>query len=218
MTKKQQPAVKQEQDALLSFISGTKKFVKNHRNSVIAAVVILVLAVVLGYAYTTHVQKTREQSWAAYYNAQLAVMKDPSAISQLDGVGLQFPGTQAAQYAQLLKGDILYAGENYAQAADAYEPLLNAHNELLRTVATMSLAATRQAVKDYDGAINLMTPFIQKNPTSFALPQAYFTLAMSQELAGKKTDAVETYKQIAANYANTYFGTIAKDKLTALNK
>ena len=42
---------------------------------------------------------------------------------------------------QLLKGDILYAGENYAQAADTYESLINAHNETLRTVAILSLAA-----------------------------------------------------------------------------
>lgn len=218
MTKKQQPTVKQEQEAIISLLAGTKKYVKDHKKRVIAGAVILVAAAVFGYGYSAHVNKVRENSWAAYYNAQLAVMSDPAAVSQLDGVALQYPGTQAAQYAQLLKGDILYAGENYAQAADVYEPLLNASNETLRTVATLSLADARQATKDYDGAIKLMTQFIQENPKSFALPQAYFTLALSQELAGKKTEAVETYKQILADYTKTYFGAIAKDKLAALTK
>ena len=218
MTKKQQPTVKQEQEAIVSLLAGTKKYVKDHKKRVIVGAVILVAAAVFGYGYSAHVNKVRENSWAAYYNAQLAVMSDPAAISQLDGVALQYPGTQAAQYAQLLKGDILYAGENYAQAADVYEPLLNASNETLRTVATLSLADARQATKDYDGAIKLMTKFIQDNPKSFALPQAYFTLALSQELAGKKTEAVETYKQILADYTKTYFGAIAKDKLAALTK
>lgn len=218
MTKKQQPTVKQEQEAIISLLAGTKKYVKDHKKRVIAGTVILVAAAVFGYGYSAHVNKVRENSWAAYYNAQLAVMSDPAAVSQLDGVALQYPGTQAAQYAQLLKGDILYAGENYAQAADVYEPLLNASNETLRTVATLSLADARQATKDYDGAIKLMTQFIQENPKSFALPQAYFTLALSQELAGKKTEAVETYKQILADYTKTYFGAVAKDKLAALTK
>lgn len=218
MNKKQQPTVKQEQEAIISLLSGTKKYVKDHKKRVITGAVILVLAIVFGYTYTAHVKKVQEQSWAAYYNAQLAVMSDPAALTQLDGVAIQFPGTPAAQYAQLLKGDILYDGENYAQAAAAYEPLITAHNETLRTVAILSLAAAKQAMKDYDGSIKLLTKFIQDNPKSFALPQAYFTLALSQELAGQKAQAVETYQQILANYTKTYFGSVAKDKLAALNK
>ena len=218
MTKKQQPTVKQEQEAIISLLTGTKKYVKDHKKRVLTGAVILVLAAVFGYAYTTHIQKVQENSWAAYYNAQLAVMQNPAAVTQLDGVALQYPGTQAAQYAQLLKGDILYAGENFAQAADAYEPLTNAHNETLRTVATLSLAAAKQATGDYESAIKLMTQFIAQNPKSFALPQAYFTLAMSQELAGQKAQAVETYQQILANYTKTYFGKVAQDKLAVLNK
>ena len=223
MTKKQiaKPTAAQtqpEKDVLLSFVSDTVKYVKAHQRGIITAVIILVLAGVLGYTYAAHVKKVQEESWAAYYNAQLAVMNDPAAVTRLDGVALQFPGTQAAQYAQLLKGDILYAGENYAQAISAYEPLVNAHNETLRTVATLSLAAARQATKDYAGSIQLMKKFIEDNPKSFALPQAYFTLAMSQELAGKKAEAIETYKQILANYTKTYFGVVAKDKLAVLTK
>ena len=218
MNKKQQPTVKQEQEAIISLLAGTKKYVKDHKKRVITGAVILVLAAVLGYAYATHVKKVQEQSWAAYYNAQLSVMSDPAALTQLDGVAIQFPGTPAAQYALLLKGDILYDGENYAQAAGAYEPLTNAHNETLRTVAILSLAAAKQAMKDYDGSIKLLTKFIQDNPKSFALPQAYFTLALSQELSGQKAQAVETYQQILANYTKTYFGSVAKDKLAVLNK
>ncbi len=218
MTNKQVAAVQPEKDVLLSFLSSIITYVKAHKKAVTTAVVILVLAAVLGYAYNAHVKSVQEKSWAAYYNAQLAVMSDPTSISQLDGVSMQFPGTNAAGYAQLLKGDILYAQENYAQAADAYEPLLNVHNETLRTVATLSLAAAKQATKDYDGSIKLMTQFIGKNPKSFALPQAYFTLATSQELAGKKQEAVETYKQILADYTKTYFGAVAKDRLAVLTK
>lgn len=218
MTNKQVAAQQPEKDVLLSFLSSTIAYVKAHKKSVITIVVILVLAALLGYTYDAHVKSVQEKSWAAYYKAQLAVMSDPSAVTQLDTVSSQFPNTNAAQYAQLLKGDLLYAQENYAQAADAYEPLLNAHNETLRTVATLSFAAAKQATQDYERAVKEMTNFIQKNSKSFALPQAYFTLAMSQELAGKKQEAIETYKQILADYTKTYFGAVAKERLAILTK
>ena len=159
MTNKQVAAQQPEKDVLLSFLSSTVTYVKAHKKSVITIVVILVLAAVLGYAYDAHVKSVQERSWAAYYKAQLAVMSDPTTLTQLDSVAVQFPNTNAAQYAQLLKGDLLYAQENYAQAADAYEPLLNAKNETLRTVATLSFAATKQATQDYDRSIREMTKF-----------------------------------------------------------
>ena len=218
MNNKQVAAPQPEKDVLLSLLSSITNYVKTHKQSVITVLVILVLAVALGYAYNAHVKSVQEKSWAAYYKAQLAVMTDPTALTQLDNVSVQFQGTNAAGYAELLKGDILYAQENYAQAIDAYKPLLNAKNETLRTVATLSLAASEQATKDYESAIKEMTKFIEKNPKSFALPQAYFTLAVSQELAGKKQEATETYKQILADYTKTYFGTMAKDRLAVLTK
>ena len=129
-----------------------------------------------------------------------------------------FKGTPAAQYAQLLKGDLLYSTENFAQAAEVYKPLISAKNETVHTLATLSQAAALQAVQDYNGSIELMKSFIEKNPKSFTLPQAYLTLAMSQELAGDKSQAIETYKYLAENHTKTYFGTIAKNKLSELQK
>ncbi len=219
MTKQHTPVQQVAQpEPIVTLFSGTVAYVKNHKQSVLTAAGILILAVVLGYVYHAHVKSVQEKSWAAYYTAQRAVQNDPSQVTALDGVVVQFPGSLAAQYAQLLKGDILYAQENYAQAIDVYEPLLNAANETLRTDAVLSLGAAKQAAKDYDGSIKVLSKFIQDNPKSFALPQAYLTLAMSQELAGKKQDAVETYQLILADYTKTYFGKMAKDKLATLNK
>ncbi len=208
----------QEKDLLLSFLSSIINYVKVHKKAVLTAVVILVLAGVIGYAYAAHVRSVEENSWAAYYKAQLAVMQNPQEVTALDSVAQQFPNTSAAQYAQLLKGDLLYAGENYAQAADVYAPLLNSSNEILRTDAVLSLGAARQASQDYAGSISVLQDFIANNPKSFALPQAYFTLAMSQELAGQKQAAQETYQQILGSYPSSYFGKVAKDKLAVLSK
>ncbi len=224
MTRKQNKSVEpqlQAQDPILSFLSHTVRTVKKHRRAFVTAAAILVLAGLVGGLYTRHIHQVSERSWAAYYNAQMAVISnptDPAVLSQLDGVALQFPHTTAAQYAQLFKGDILFETEHFAQAAEAYQPLVNSHNAMVRTVAALSLGAARQAAQDYEGSISVLTDFISRNSKSFALPQAYFTLAGSYELAGRKQEAKETYQQISADYANNYFGKSAKNRLTVLNK
>lgn len=219
MTKKITAPV-EEKDFILSSLISALDFLKQNKKGVLTALGILVLAAVIGYAYSTHVKNVTEKSWAAYYTAQVQVLggNQEEGFKQIDALNADFPGSDAAQYAQLFKGDMLYASENFAQAADVYKPLTGSTNETVYTVASLSLASSLQAAKDYKASAEEMTKFIKQNPKSFALPQAYFTLAISQELAGNKTEALEAYKHLVENYAKTYFGSVAKDKIKELQK
>lgn len=219
MTKKITAPV-EEKDFILSSLISALDFLKQNKKGVLTAVGILVLAAVIGYAYSTHIKNVTEKSWAAYYTAQVQVLggNQEEGFKQIDALNADFPGSDAAAYAQLFKGDMLYASENFAQAADVYKPLTGSTNETVYTVASLSLASSLQAAKDYKASAEEMTKFIKQNPKSFALPQAYFTLALSQELAGNKTEALEAYKHLVENYAKTYFGSVAKDKIKELQK
>ncbi|WP_428060665.1 tetratricopeptide repeat protein [Candidatus Avelusimicrobium stercoris] len=219
MTKKITAPV-EEKDFILSSLISALDFLKQNKKGVLTALGILVLAAVIGYAYSTHVKNVTEKSWAAYYTAQVQVLggNQEEGFKQIDALNADFPGSDAAEYAQLFKGDMLYASENFAQAADVYKPLTGSTNETVYTVASLSLASSLQAAKDYKASAEEMTKFIQQNPKSFALPQAYFTLALSQELAGNKNEALEAYKHLVENYAKTYFGSVAKDKIKELQK
>ncbi len=210
----------EEKDVLVSFFSNIWKSCKKHKEAVLTALVILVIVWVLGYAYSAYVRQRTEKSWAAYYQAQMTLMSGNEAegMQLLDKLATDFSNTSAANYGQLLKADILYSNENYAQAADVYKKLVKANNKMVRTVASLSLAASLQATKDYAGAIQAASQFIAHNSKSFALPQAYLTLAMSQELAGNKQEAIDAYKYLLENYTKTYFGVVANDKITALQK
>ncbi len=210
----------EQKDIIVSFLSGIIDFCKKNKRGVLTAVIILVLAAVIGACYSSHVKKVTQDSWAAYYSAQVALMggQEQEGFFMIDELSKKYPASPAAQYAQLLKADILYNSENYAQAADVYKPLLTSDNPTVATVAALSLAASQQAQKNYQDAVAGMQNFIQNNPKSFALPQAYLTLAMSQELAGNKTEAINAYKQLADAYAPTYFGSVAKGKLAELQK
>ena len=220
MTKKNQVTPVEEKDLILSFLTGAVKFYKKHQRAVWTAAGILLLAALVQYAYLTHQQKVQEKSWAAFYQAQqaLALSGEADGFARLDKIGHDFPNSPAAQYAQLLKGDFLYARDNFAQAIDAYRPLITSKNDMVRTAATLSLAACLQATNNYKESVDVISKFIQNEPTNFALPQAYLTLALSQELAGDKTAAIQAYQYLLENYTKTYFGAFAKDKLTALKK
>lgn len=220
MRKNMQPAPVQEKDALIAFLDSTIKFYKKYRSAVWTGVLILVIAGLVGYATVAHQKKVTEESWAAYYQAQVALITngETDGFFKLDELSQKYPNTPAALFGQLFKGDFLYARENYAQAADVYRPLLTAKNETIRTDAALSLAAALQAANDYKGSIAVITDFIAQNPKSFALPQAYFTLAMSQELAGNKQEAIDAYQLLTTTYSRSYFGKVAKDKLDTLQK
>ena len=213
-----QPA--EEKDILVSFFTNIWKSCKKHSKTVLTVLAIVLAIVIIAYAYTSYQRKRTENSWAAYYQAQMALFSGSTAtgLQQFDTLAKDFPNTPAANYGQLLKGDILYSHENYAQAIDVYRPLLNAKQEMARTAAALSLAAALQATNDYQGSIDVASDFIAHNSKSFALPQAYLTLAMSQELAGKKQEALESYKYLLENYTKTYFGAVAKDKIADLQK
>lgn len=217
---KQITASAEHKDLIVSFLSGIIDFCKRNKQGVLTALVILVLAAVIGSFYSNHLKKVTQDSWAGYYTAQVALLsgEEQEGFKLIDQLAEKYPGTDAAQYAVLLKGDVLYADENYAQAIDAYKTLSASKNPTVYTVAALSLAASQQALKDYQAAADGMNSFIQNNPKSFALPQAYLTLAMSQELAGNKTEALNAYKHLLEAYTNTYFGAVAKDKVAELQK
>ncbi len=220
MTKKQNTTQPENQDFIASFLMGIVNFCKKNKQGVITAAVILVLAAIIGSAYNAHQQKIAENSWAAYYTAQIAMAKEgeQAGFKHLDDLSAKYPGTHAAQYAQLLKADVLYANENFAQAAEVYKLLADSKNETIHTVASLSRSAALQAAGEYHVAAEGMNEFIKNNPNSFALPQAYLTLAMSQELAGKKAEALDAYKYLLENHTKSYFGTLAKEKIEQLNK
>nr|QGT50716.1 hypothetical protein Elusimicrob1349_1860 [uncultured Elusimicrobia bacterium] len=220
MTKKTIVAETENTDLVASFLTGVIQFCKKNKRGVLAALIILALAAATGSFYAAHQKKVAEESWAAYYAAQTALLTQGEAagFKHIDDLAKKYPGTNAAQYALLLKGDTLYANENFAQAADVYKELANAKNETVHTVAALSRAAALQAAQDYKGSAEVISVFIEKHPKHFALAQAYMTLAASQELAGNKEAALEAYKHLLEAYTKTYFGVYAKDKITELQK
>ena len=211
---------KKEQDVLTVWVSNAVKYCKTHAMALGLAVLLIAVVWIGAACYLSHQEKVEQDSWMQYYQTQIALLTQgqEAATAIVNELVAKYPSSNAAYYAQLMLADLLFTQENYAQAVNTYQKLTDAKNPYVRTIATLSLAGAQQAIKDYASSIETAKKFIADNPTSFALPQAYFTLALSQELSGDKTAALETYKKILEDYTKTYFGVFAKDKITALTK
>lgn len=195
-------------------------FCKANKQAVLLTLGVLAVVLIVGGVYCVNAKKAQQQSWAEYYNARLTLLggNEQEAFNMIGALQAKYPSKPAALYGALLKGDVLYAQEHYKEAAEAYRPLLKAKNKEIRTLGSLSLAEALQSDKEYASSIEVLLTFIKDNPTSFALPQAYFTLALSQELSGDKTAALETYKKILESYTKSYYGAFAKDKIAELRK
>lgn len=208
------------QESLSLFISKFIDGCKAHKKPLLTALIIIVVAAGGIAWFVSHREKTLQNSWALFYDAQLTLLSQgqDAGFDAFDRLNTQYPNTDAAYYGKLMQADLLFTEENYAQSVDIYEELLKAKNPQVRAIAAVSLGGAQQAVQNYVASIATLQNFITANPTSFALPQAYFTLALSQELSGDKAAALETYKKILEDYTQTYFGVFAKDKINQLSK
>ena len=101
---KQITASVEHKDIIVSFLSGIIDFCKRNKQGVLTALVILVLAAVIGSFYSNHLKKVTQDSWAGYYTAQVALLsgEEQEGFKLIDQLTEKYPGTDAAQYAVLL--------------------------------------------------------------------------------------------------------------------
>ena len=208
------------QESLSLIISKTIDACKAHKKPLLLTLIAVILLAGGTAWYASHREKTLQNSWAMLYDAQLTLLSQgqQAGFAALENLNAAYPNTDAAYYGKLMQADLLFTDENYAQSVDVYQSLLTAKNPHIRAIAAVSLGNAQQAVRAYAASIATLQNFIKENPASFALPQAYFSLALSQELSGDKNAALETYQRLLEDYTQTYFGVFAKDKINELSK
>ena len=165
---------KEQKDSLTSCVSKGIGYCKAHFKALGIIVVVIAVVWIATACYLSHKETVRQNSWAQYYQAQIALMtqSQEAATAEVEQLAAAYPDTDAAYYGRLMLADLLFTQENFAQAADIYKALLSAKNSHVRTIAAISLAGAQQAMQDYAASIATAQDFITHNPTSFALPQA----------------------------------------------
>lgn len=168
----------------------------------------LVLVVVAGAAGTLWYLTAERAAAAAYAEAltlvQLsrtnAAAPDSAALAarQLEATLRQYPSSRLASGAAYELGNLRYAERQYAAARSAYEvALAKGAAPTIRTLSRAGVAYTWEAEKNFARAAEaFQAAMAGAGSADFLHEDLALDLARTQELAGRRDQAVETYRRL----------------------
>lgn len=125
-----------------------------------------------------------------------------AAITALESVLQRYPSASAAPQAAYELGNLKYVAKQYAAARSAYEVVLRHASgpPTLRRLSRVAIAYTWEAERDYARAIQaLQEALADLKPGDFLQEDILVDLARVQELAGRRDDAIATYRRVLTN-------------------
>jgi tetratricopeptide (TPR) repeat protein len=176
---------------------------------VLLVVAIAVIGLVLvggGLWFWMGVQSERAQASHAEALAQAYTARTPqspaaaktAAVTALETALGQAPNAALAGQTAYELGNLRFDTGQYATARAAYEiARARATSASVRTLAHAGVAATWEAERNFAKAIEAYTAALDgQKPGAFYYEDLLIGLGRSQELAGRRDDAIATYKRL----------------------
>jgi tetratricopeptide (TPR) repeat protein len=137
------------------------------------------------------------QAYAARSGQAPATAKT-SAMTALEAAVTQSPGAALAAQSAYELGNLRFDLGQYPPARAAYElALKRAGSPTIRTLARASIAATWESERNFAQAIDAYTTAVSgETPGQFYYEDLLIGLGRSQELAGRRDDAIKTYQRL----------------------
>jgi len=173
---------------------------------VLAGAVLAVL-VLGGAAWFWHAsEQSRAMAAYAAVMVRVAAAEGPQATAEaraaaardLEAILARYPSAAAALQTAYQLGNVRYGAGQYTAARAAYEVVLSrGATGTLRTLAQAGRGYTWEAERDWAKAMDAYRAALATlGPKDFYYEALLVDLARTQELAGRKDEAVETYRQI----------------------
>jgi len=197
-----------EPDEFISFSGKVLQYTRQNPRTVgiYCAVVIVAACVAAGlYAYRLHrVSQSHELFDKAYRSYQSVSLSQETLPAEtwdqlfkvFDEIATQYPSLPAGEKALLYSGHILYRKQDYQGALDRYTKMKSTSlvEKGLGSLVMYHVAMTRQALKDYEGALSLFDQ-LSKDTNSPYRREAVASIAGIYETMGKNKEAAQTYRQ-----------------------
>ena len=173
---------------------------------IVAGVVGLVVVLGAGLWYWHNSQE--RQAAAAYATAMARVQQSraaqsppaarAAAIRDLETMLQTYPSASSSPQAAYELATLKYQDRQYAAARGSYELALAKGTEgTLRALARLGIGYTWEAERDFSkAATTYQTLVLDLRPTDALYEEALVDLGRAQELAGRKDDAVQTYRRL----------------------
>jgi len=194
--------------------------------AIIAAAVAAVLVLGLGGWLWTSVQQQRGMAEYAETLERARQGESPSASAEariqairgLEGVLAQYPSNSMAPQAAYELGNLRFAAHEYDKARAAYQvTIAKAGSGTLATLARAGIAYAWEAERKFaDATQAYQTALADLKPAAFYYEELLVDLARAQELAGKKDEAIITYRRILKDLPRSARSDDVRNRLASL--
>jgi tetratricopeptide (TPR) repeat protein len=188
--------------------------------------VLVVILVAGGVWFWMSSQSERAQAIHAEALSQAQAVQSPQtppaakagAISALESAIAQAPGAALAAQSAYELANIRFDTGQFEAARAAYEIARGrAESGTIRTLAQAGIAATWEAERNFAKAIDAYGAALNgRKPGEFCYEDLLTGLGRSQELAGRKDDAIATYKRLLKDVPKLRRGDEIRGRLASL--
>src|SRR5215208_6071942 len=191
----------------------------------VGAGLIAVLLVAGGAWYWLSAQSERAQAVHAEALAQAYAARSgqapaakTAAMTALESAMAQSPGAPLAAQSAYELGNLRFDLTQYAPARAAYElALTRASSPTIRTLARAGIAAAWESEHKFPQAVDAYTSAVAgEKPGQFYYEDLVIGLGRTQELAGRRDDAVKTYQRLLKDAPKLRRETEVRGRLASL--
>jgi len=195
--------------SLLRFFSARASLViaPSRRTLFVLAGAVLAVLVLGGAAWFWYAaEQSRARAAYADVMVRVAAAEGPQATAEartaaardLEAILARYPSAAAVPQMAYQLGNVRYGAGQYAAARAAYEVVLaRGATGTLRTLAQVGRGYTWEAERDWAKAMDAYRAALATlGPKDFYYEALLVDLARTQELAGRKDEAVETYRRL----------------------
>jgi TolA-binding protein len=145
--------------------------------------------------------------------------KHQAALTKFKAVADQYPSTDAGMFARYREGATWMALGNAAEAAKAYEQVVDrAGDGLYGQMARLGLAEAQARSGQYDPAIETFKQLSQQKDGPLPVDGILMQLGRTYLDAGKPTEAQQTFNRLVEEFPNSPFSGDARRELDTLKK
>ncbi len=142
-----------------------------------------------------------------------------AALTKFKVAADAYPSTDAGLYARFQEAGTYMTLGNPAQAAAAYQQVIDkAGSAIYGQSARLGLAEAQSAQGQYDQAINAFKDLAQRKDGPLPIDGILMSLGRTYLGAGKRTDAQQTFNRLVEEFPDSPFSGEARRELESLKK
>jgi TolA-binding protein len=146
-------------------------------------------------------------------------MRAEAAAAKFKAAADAYPTTDAGIYARYLQAATLMDLGRAAEAAAAYQQVIDrAGDRIYGQMARLGLAEAQARAGQYDQAINAFKELAQRKDGPLPIDAILLQLGRAYRDAGKHADAQQTFNRVVEEFPDSPFNAEAKRELESLKK